>query len=150
MRTARSRYRCAASWTGSTTAPTACGSSTTRPGVVDYKTGATPGEGYESGVLFQLKFYALAVLLTHGRVPDELRLLYLADGTALTYRPDAEELTRFGRLLDAVWTAIRLAAPTGDFRPRPGPACRTCDHQARCPAWGGTPPPYPGWPGGGA
>jgi hypothetical protein len=50
--------------------------------VVDYKTGATPGEGYESGVLFQLKFYALAVLLTHGRVPDELRLLYLADGTA--------------------------------------------------------------------
>lgn len=118
--------------------------------VVDYKTGATPGEGYESGVLFQLKFYALAVLLTHGRVPDELRLLYLADGTALTYRPDAEELTRFGRLLDAVWTAIRLAAPTGDFRPRPGPACRTCDHQARCPAWGGTPPPYPGWPGGGA
>ncbi len=118
--------------------------------VVDYKTGATPGEGYESGVLFQLKFYALAVLLTHGRVPDELRLLYLADGTALTYRPDAEELTRFGRLLEAVWTAIRLAAPTGDFRPRTGPACRTCDHKARCPAWGGTPPPYPGWPGGAA
>ncbi|MFE7199260.1 RecB family exonuclease [Pseudonocardia alni] len=118
--------------------------------VVDYKTGATPGEGYESGVLFQLKFYALAVLLTHGRVPDELRLLYLADGTALTYRPDAEELTRFGRLLEAVWTAIRLAAPTGDFRPRTGPACRTCAHKARCPAWGGTPPPYPGWPGGAA
>ncbi|WP_226365103.1 PD-(D/E)XK nuclease family protein [Pseudonocardia sp. ICBG162] len=118
--------------------------------VVDYKTGATPGEGYESGVLFQLKFYALAVLLTHGRVPDELRLLYLADGTALTYRPDAEELTRFGRLLEAVWTAIRLAAPTGDFRPRTGPACRTCDHKAHCPAWGGTPPPYPGWPGGAA
>ncbi|MBN9793117.1 recombinase RecB [Pseudonocardia sp. TMWB2A] len=118
--------------------------------VVDYKTGATPGEGYESGVLFQLKFYALAVLLTHGRVPDELRLLYLADGTALIYRPDAEELTRFGRLLEAVWTAIRLAAPTGDFRPRTGPACRTCDHKAHCPAWGGTPPPYPGWPGGAA
>ncbi|WP_224388200.1 PD-(D/E)XK nuclease family protein [Pseudonocardia sp. ICBG1293] len=118
--------------------------------VVDYKTGRTPGEGYESGVLFQLKFYALAVLLTHGRAPDELRLLYLADGTALTYRPDAGELARFGRLLDAVWTAIRLAAPTGDFRPQPGPACRTCDHTAVCPAWGGTPPPYPGWPGGAA
>ncbi|MEJ8280731.1 RecB family exonuclease [Pseudonocardia spirodelae] len=115
--------------------------------VVDYKTGATPGEGYESGVLFQLKFYALAVLLARGRVPDELRLLYLSDGTALTYRPDAGELHRFGRLLDAVWAAIRRAAPAGDFPPRTGPACRHCDHRDRCPAWGGTPPPYPGWPG---
>lgn len=115
--------------------------------VVDYKTGATPGAGYEGSVLFQLKFYALAVLLTRGRVPDELRLLYLSDGTALTYRPDEAELRRFGRLLDAVWEAIRRAAPEGDFRPRRGSACRTCDHRARCPAWDGTPPPYPGWPG---
>ena len=115
--------------------------------VVDYKTGRTPGEGFEGSVLFQLKFYALAVLLTRGRVPDELRLLYLADGTALTYRPDEAELHRFARLLDAVWAAIRRAAPTGDFRPNRGSACRTCDHKAACPAWDGTPPPYPGWPG---
>ncbi|MBP2368353.1 RecB family exonuclease [Pseudonocardia parietis] len=117
--------------------------------VIDYKTGATPGEGFEGSALFQLKFYALAVLLARGRVPDELRLLYLADATALTYRPDEAELWRFARLLDAVWTAIRRAAPTGDFRPNKGSACRTCDHRARCPAWDGTPPPYPGWPGDG-
>ncbi|WP_082538309.1 MULTISPECIES: PD-(D/E)XK nuclease family protein [unclassified Pseudonocardia] len=115
--------------------------------VVDYKTGATPGEGFEGSVLFQLKFYALTVLLTRGRVPDELRLLYLSDGTALTYRPDEDELHRFARLLDAVWSAIRRAAPTGDFRPNRGRACRTCDHRAHCPAWDGVPPPYPGWPG---
>lgn len=116
--------------------------------VVDYKTGATPGEGYEGTALFQLKFYALAVLLARGRVPDELRLLYLAGGTALTYRPDEAELHRFSRLLDAVWGAIRRAAPDGDFRPNRGPACRGCDHRSRCPAWDGTPPPYPGWPDG--
>ncbi|MEQ3553732.1 PD-(D/E)XK nuclease family protein [Pseudonocardia nematodicida] len=115
--------------------------------VVDYKTGSTPGEGFEGSALFQLKFYALAVLLTRGRVPDELRLLYLSDGTALTYRPDEPELHRFARLLDAVWTAIRRAAPDGDFQPNPGRACKACDHRARCPAWGGVPPPYPGWPG---
>ncbi|MFP5021265.1 RecB family exonuclease [Pseudonocardia phyllosphaerae] len=115
--------------------------------VIDYKTGATPGEGFEGSALFQLKFYALAVLLARGRVPDELRLLYLSDGTALTYRPDEAELHRFARLLDAVWSAIRRAAPTGDFRPNRGSACRFCDHRDRCPAWEGTPPPYPGWPG---
>lgn len=115
--------------------------------VIDYKTGATPGEGFEGSALYQLKFYALAVLLARGRVPDELRLLYLADATALTYRPDEAELWRFARLLDAVWAAIRRAAPTGDFRPNKGSACRTCDHRARCPAWDGALPPYPGWPG---
>ena len=117
--------------------------------VVDYKTGVTPGEGFEGAALFQLKFYALAVLLARGRVPDELRLLYLGGGTTLTYRPDEAELHRFARLLDAVWTAIRRAAPSGDFRPNPGPACRSCDHRALCPAWDGVPPPYPGWPGDG-
>ncbi|ANY09161.1 RecB family exonuclease [Pseudonocardia sp. HH130630-07] len=117
--------------------------------VVDYKTGAVPGEGFEGPALFQLKFYALAVLLARGRMPEELRLLYLSGGTALSYRPDTDELYRFARLLDAVWAAIGRAAPDGDFRPNRGPACRSCDHRARCPAWDGTPPPYPGWPGSG-
>lgn len=115
--------------------------------VVDYKTGASPREYGELGAMFQLKFYALAVLLLRGVVPTELRLLYLADGESLTYSPDAAELYRFATLLQAIWTAVRRAAPEGDFRPNPGPACRTCDHKALCPAWDGTPPPYPGWPG---
>lgn len=114
--------------------------------VVDYKTGASPHEYGELGAMFQLKFYALAVLLLRGVVPAELRLLYLADGETLSYSPDAEELHRFARLLQAVWAAVQAAAPTGDFRPNPGPACRSCDHKARCPAWDGVPPPYPGWP----
>jgi putative RecB family exonuclease len=114
--------------------------------VVDYKTGSSPGASGEARALFPMKFYALAVLLDRGVVPL-LVLLYLADGAALSYRPDAAELRRFARLLDAVWAAILAAAPTGDFRPSPGPHCRWCDHRELCPEWGGTPPPYPGWPG---
>ena len=116
--------------------------------VVDYKTGAVPRPERESRVLFQLKFYALVLLRERGTVPGELRLLYLSTGEYLTYHPDADELMRFGRLLDALWAAITEAGATGDFRPSPGPACDWCDHKARCPAWGGTPPPYPGWPAG--
>lgn len=114
--------------------------------VVDYKTGSAPGESYELGALFQLKFYALAVLAIRGVVPAELRLLYLSDGQMLRYAPDADELGRFTRLLEAIWAAVLRAGASGDFRPNPGPACRSCAFTALCPAWDGTPPPYPGWP----
>lgn len=114
--------------------------------VVDYKTGSAPGERFEGRALFGLKFYALVLWRMRGVVPRELRLVYLADATILTHVPDADELRRFERTLAALWAAIRRAAPTGDFPPRPGPGCGWCPHRARCPAFGGTPPPYPGWP----
>jgi putative RecB family exonuclease len=115
--------------------------------IVDYKTGTAPRESAESRALFQMKFYALALLELRGRVPEQLRLVYLGQGgEELTYRPDAEELRRFQRILEAIWAAILEADRTGDFRPRRGAGCGWCDHKARCPAWEGTPPPYPGWP----
>ena len=56
--------------------------------MVDYKTGAAPRPVAEARALFQMKFYALVVLYLRGVVPDQLRLLYLTDGEALTYEPD--------------------------------------------------------------
>jgi putative RecB family exonuclease len=114
--------------------------------VIDYKTGAAPREVAEARALFQMKFYALVLLLTRGVVPSQLRLMYLADGEALTYCPDEPELRRFARTLDAIWAAILRAGRTGDFRPNPSRLCDWCSHQALCPAFGGTPPAYPGWP----
>nr|WP_234027887.1 PD-(D/E)XK nuclease family protein [Pseudonocardia dioxanivorans] len=114
--------------------------------VVDYKTGRIPHESGEAAAMFQLKFYALALLQLRGTVPDELRLLYLPAGQWLSYSPDADELRRFARVLDALWTAIRTAGREGDFPPRRSGMCRFCRHRERCPEWGGTPPPYPGWP----
>ncbi len=114
--------------------------------VVDYKTGATPREAFEAKALFQMKFYALVLWRTRGVVPRQLRLIYLADTDTLSYAPDAEELARFERTLMAIWAAIARALQTGDFRPSPGRLCEWCDHQARCPAFGGTPPPYPSNP----
>ncbi|MCE3552066.1 PD-(D/E)XK nuclease family protein [Pseudonocardia sp. RS11V-5] len=115
--------------------------------IVDYKTGTAPREASEARALFQMKFYALALLELHGTVPEQLRLVYLGEGgEELTYRPEAGELRRFQRILEAIWAAIREADRTGDFRPRRGPGCAWCAHRALCPAWDGTPPPYPGWP----
>lgn len=114
--------------------------------VIDYKTGAAPRQVAEARALFQMKFYALVLLMTRGEVPTQLRLMYLADGEALTYRPDEPELRRFARTLDAIWAAILRAGRTGDFRPNRSRLCDWCSHKALCPAFGGTPPEYPGWP----
>lgn len=114
--------------------------------VVDYKTGKAPREMYEPKALFQMKFYALLIFRTRGIVATQLKLMYLADGKALTYVPQEAELLRFEKTLSAMWQAILAAGLTGDFRPSPSKLCDWCDHKQRCPSFGGTPPPYPGWP----
>ena len=111
--------------------------------VVDYKTGGAPREAFEARALFQLKFYALVLWRTRGVVPRVLRLLYLKDAEVCDYSPDAEELLRFERTVVALWRAIERATARQDFRPRPSRLCDWCNHQALCPTFGGTPPPFP-------
>lgn len=117
--------------------------------VVDYKTGKAPPAARalaEFKAMFQMKFYAVALFRSRGVPPTRLRLIYLADGQLLDYSPDRDELLRFEKTLMAIWRAIQSAGETGDFRPNPSRLCDWCPHQQRCPAFGGTPPSYPGWP----
>jgi len=114
--------------------------------IVDYKTGRAPREAYEASALFQMKFYALVLWRLRGVVPRQLLLMYLSDRQNLAYQPDEPELRRFERTLEAIWNAILKAGRTGDFRPNRSRLCDWCDHKALCPEFGGTPPPYPGWP----
>ena len=114
--------------------------------VVDYKTGGAPREAFEARALFQLKFYALVLWRTRGVVPRVLRLLYLRDAQVCDYTPDAQELLRFERTVVALWQAIDRATAARDFRPKPSRLCSWCSHQAHCPAFGGTLPPYPDLP----
>jgi putative RecB family exonuclease len=112
--------------------------------VVDYKTGRAPGPGFESGAMFQMRFYALVLWKLHGVVPRMLQLLYLGSGEVLRYEPDEADLLATERKLEALWTAIRRATDAGDWRPRTSRLCDWCSYKdAFCPAWGGTPPPLP-------
>ena len=111
-----------------------------RTRVVDYKTGRAPGEAFEGRALFQVKFYALMLWRSTGRVPTELQLMYLADKQVLRYEPDAEELERFERTVLAVASAIRRAHESGRWEPKTSRLCGWCAHQALCPAMGGTLP----------
>jgi putative RecB family exonuclease len=111
--------------------------------VVDYKSGGAPREAFEARALFQLKFYALVLWRAGGVVPAVLRLLYLKDAEICDYRPEAEELRRFERTLFALWRAIEAATTARHFRHTPSRLCDWCSYQALCPAFGGTPPPFP-------
>ncbi|HVE63644.1 MAG TPA: PD-(D/E)XK nuclease family protein [Mycobacteriales bacterium] len=111
--------------------------------VSDYKTGRSPGPGFEEAAFFGLKFYALLLWRTRGVIPRQLRLLYLADGVVLPYEPDEAQLRGFERMVTALWSAIRTATERGDWRPRKSKLCDWCDFQSLCPEFGGTLPPLP-------
>jgi putative RecB family exonuclease len=111
--------------------------------VVDYKTGRAPREGFEAKAMFQMRFYALVLWRLRGVVPRLLQLLYLGSGEVLRYEPDEADLRATERKLIALWAAIERATERGDWRPSPSRLCDWCDHQARCPAFGGTPPELP-------
>ena len=111
--------------------------------VVDYKTGKAPRPEYADGPLFQMKFYALMLFRLRGVLPRRLQLVFLGSGDVLTYDPDESDVRSVARKLEALWDAITRATETGDWRPKPSKLCAWCDHQAHCPQFGGTPPPYP-------
>lgn len=111
--------------------------------IVDYKTGKSPTEVFEAKALFQMKFYALVVWRTRGVIPRMLQLIYLGNGEMLRYVPEERDLLATERKVEALWRAILRATEAGDWRPHKSVLCGWCDHQAICPAWGGTPPPLP-------
>ena len=111
--------------------------------VVDYKTGRSPGVGFESKAFFQMRFYALVIWRTRGVVPSLLRLVYLGDGQMVSYEPDEADLLATERLVEAIWRAIEQARESGEWLPSPGWACGWCSFQDHCPAFGNQPPPLP-------
>ncbi|MFD5868681.1 RecB family exonuclease [Corynebacterium sp. NPDC060344] len=115
--------------------------------IVDYKTGKKPHPRFQNEALFQMRFYALVWWRMTGHIPEQLRLMYLKVADDLTHSPTAPELERFEGELAELWAAIVRDGEFGDFRPKKSKLCGWCSFQELCPAFGGTPPEYPGWPG---
>lgn len=105
--------------------------------LTDYKTGRVPGENYELSAFFGLRFYALVCWRAFGKVPKEIRLLYLDGPETITLRPTEQMLNAFENQILAISRAIVKARSTGDWRPRPGAICAWCSFTEICPAWKG-------------
>lgn len=115
--------------------------------VVDYKTGKMPAPQWSQSAQFQMRFYALVYWRLFDQIPHQLRLMYLKVMDSLILTPSREELEFFERDLGDLWAKIEGDGKAGTFRPNVTRLCDWCHHQALCPAFGGTPPEYPGWPG---
>ena len=115
--------------------------------VVDYKTGKKPRPQWSQQAMFQMRFYALVYWRLFDIVPTQLRLMYLKVIDSMFLSPSREELEFFERDLGELWAKIEGDGRSGDFRPKTSKLCGWCPHQHLCPAFGGTPPEYPGWPG---
>lgn len=110
--------------------------------IVDYKTGRSPGPGFEGKSMFQMRFYALVWWRMTGVVPTMLRLVFLGDSQLVAYSPNEDDLESTERKVLAIRDAISRAVHEG-FTPRKSKLCSWCAFQALCPAFGGTPPPMP-------
>ena len=115
--------------------------------VVDYKTGKKPLPRYSQDAQFQMRFYALVYWRLFGVVPTQLKLMYLKVMDSMILSPSREELEYFERDLAELWWKIEADGKAGSFRPQQSKLCGWCAFQSLCPAFGGTPPEYPGWPG---
>jgi RecB family exonuclease len=111
--------------------------------VPTHNTGRSPGPHFEAKALFQMKFYALVIWRTRGVVPAMLQLVYLGNGEILRYVPDEADLLATERKVEAIWSAIRNAEMTGDWRPNRSRLCDWCSFQSVCPEFGGEIPPLP-------
>ncbi|TYR16141.1 RecB family exonuclease [Corynebacterium urealyticum] len=112
--------------------------------VVDYKTGKKPPPRFAAQALFQMKFYALVYWRLYDLIPAQLRLMYLKVADDLVLQPTPAELQYFERDLRELWDSILADIHSGDFQPKTSKLCDWCAFQELCPAFGGTPPEYPG------
>lgn len=115
--------------------------------VVDYKTGKKPIPRFSQDAQFQMRFYALVYWRLFGVIPSQLRLMYLKVFDSMFLTPTQVELEYFERDLADLWSKIEGDGKSGVFRPKTSKLCNWCSFQELCPAFDGTPPDYPGWPG---
>ncbi len=97
--------------------------------LVDYKSGRAPFRESESGRLVLIT-YIEAARDAWGIEPRGAVLEYVLDGEMRSVHPDGRERAEAMQVVREVADAIS----EGEFEPRPGWACRTCDFNMMCPA----------------
>ncbi|MDY5153062.1 putative RecB family exonuclease [Actinobaculum suis] len=108
--------------------------------VVDYKTGKSPHVRYQAEALFQMRFYATALVYSGAGLPARTQIIYLRDGRTLTYDPTPLDVTEIEQDLDSTWEQIDRKLDTGNFEPKTSRLCDWCYFKSICPAFGGQAP----------
>lgn len=108
--------------------------------ISDYKTGKVPApdDRYLSDKFFGMRTYALLLAETHGALPSQIRLVFVAGGTPGSVR--REDVTKTSaaahkKLLQGTYKSMKQMAKSGEWTTKQQPLCQWCDHISYCPAW---------------
>jgi putative RecB family exonuclease len=105
--------------------------------IVDYKTGGLPNRNYDTSTFANAELYAALCEAKLGEQPKKIRLLYVADGTAIErYVTDITVKARAHAAANA-WQRINRYYDDGDFPATPSKSsCRFCAFKEICRADG--------------
>lgn len=98
--------------------------------IVDYKSGKAPNDEDLAEKALGVKFYAMLGLKAFGSLPVRVVLLYL--GTPQKITVDVTE--SIARGIEVKAQAAVTAIEKGEFKPKPGLACRWCSFKEICPS----------------
>lgn len=105
--------------------------------VLDWKSGRTPSERYQSKAMLGIDFYSVMATRYFGRIPQEVSLLYLSDRTTISREPTERSVRATENKIRAVRVAIERACEKDAFKPAVSKLCDYCLCKPYCPAHGG-------------
>ena len=111
--------------------------------VIDYKTGKSPAPRFQEEYLFQMMFYAAALLHQDKKLPARTQLIFLKDAKILTYDPTQHDIATLEAQVNRTWADIKQRLNSGIFEPQRNKLCDWCYFHDACPAFGGNVPPIP-------
>ena len=111
--------------------------SETDSGIVisDYKTGKTPAPRYRADKFTQLMNYAIHINKRLNKMPSNLELLYLKDGTRLTSDVNQQGIDTVTNMIVTTNEEILKRCEVGKFEYKTSKLCDWCSFKRTCPAW---------------
>ena len=105
--------------------------------VLDWKSGRTPSERYQTKAMLGIDFYAVMATHHFGAIPQEVSLLYLSDRTTISREPSERTVRAMENKIRAVRSAIETSCEKDSFKPSVSKLCDWCPCKPYCPAHGG-------------
>ena len=108
--------------------------------ILDYKSGKAPAIKYKEPRFFALKLYALLIQKELGKMPTELKLIYLKNSTIHTLEVTEEILIEARRELLSIWEKIKTSFKDDEFPATKNTLCDWCYYKPICPVYNNDPP----------
>ena len=108
--------------------------------ILDYKSGKAPSAKYKEPRFFALKIYALLIEQETGKIPAELKLIYLKNSTVHTLKVTPEMLLEVRHEVLEIWNDIKVSFENENFPAIKNTLCDWCYYKPICPVYNQNPP----------